>query len=146
MTTTYISCKKVRVNGRLPTRATDGSAGWDLYSAENVYLGPGERKLVSCGIALEIPDGYSGNIRPRSGLAGKYGITVINSPGTVDSDYRGTIFVPLINHNRESGYKVKTGDRIAQIIFERVLNISLVEVTELNPSIRDNKGFGSTGV
>lgn len=145
MTTTYVKCKIVRVKGRLITKATAGSAGWDVYSAESGMLRAGERKLFSAGIQLEIPEGFEGVVRPRSGLATKHGVTIVNSPGTIDSDYRGEVFIGLINLSSDKDYSVCTGDRIAQIVFQRVANVSVVEVSEISSSERGEGGFGSTG-
>jgi len=126
---------------------TDHSAGMDLYAelAADIVLSPGERILVPTGIALELPDGYEAQIRPRSGLALRHGISLVNSPGTIDPDYRGEIAVILINHGAES-FSVKSGDRIAQMVFSRFTRVTLSEVTELGETSRGEGGFGHTGV
>jgi dUTP pyrophosphatase len=131
----------------LPARATERSAGLDLAAAvrEPVSIGPGAREIVPTGIAIAIPDGFEGQVRPRSGLALRHGVTVLNSPGTVDSDYRGEVKVVLINHGQEP-FVVKRGDRIAQLVIAPVVkaDIRLVEVLDDTP--RGQGGYGSTGV
>jgi dUTP pyrophosphatase len=127
----------------LPSYQTDGSSGLDLYSSENCILAKGDFRMISTGIALEIPPGYEGEVRARSGLASKFGIGVLNSPGTIDSDYRGEIKVILFNFGKEN-FEIKRGNRIAQLVFTRVERIVLVETNELNSTKRDNGGFGST--
>ena len=130
----------------LPSRQTTGSAGFDLSSAEpDVVLAPGERRLVSTGLAVEIPPGIEGQVRPRSGLALRHGITMPNAPGTIDSDYRGEVRVILQNLGSETVTIVR-GDRIAQLVFARYETPELVDVTELEQSSRGAGGFGSTGV
>jgi dUTP pyrophosphatase len=130
----------------LPERATEGSAGMDLRAAveADVELSPGARVLIPTGIALALPNGYEGQIRPRSGLALKHGVTVLNSPGTVDADYRGEVGVVLINHG-EDPFVVRRGDRIAQLIIAPVAECSLQEVDALPASGRGAGGYGSTG-
>lgn len=128
----------------LPSYATDGAAGMDVVSAEDRVLNPGERAAVATGIAIAIPEGYEVQIRPRSGLALKHGITVPNTPGTIDSDYRGEVKVILINHGLEP-YKVRRGDRIAQAVLSPVVRASWLEVRELDETNRGEGGFGSTG-
>ncbi len=130
----------------LPSRQTTGSAGFDLASAEpDFVLAPGERRLVSTGLALELPPGIEGQVRPRSGLAFRHGITMPNAPGTIDSDYRGEVRVILQNLGSEAVTIVR-GDRIAQLVFARYETPELVDVTELEQSSRGAGGFGSTGV
>jgi dUTP pyrophosphatase len=128
----------------LPSFATEHSAGLDLRSSEEVSLQPGEYKLVPTGISVEIPEGYEGGVRPRSGLALKYGITCLNSPGTIDSDYRGEVKVLLINMGKES-VQFKRGERIAQLIISKYEKPVIIEVEELNDSRRGAGGFGHTG-
>lgn len=132
----------------LPARASAGAAGFDLRAAveEPVTVAPGARQLVPCGIALAIPSGWEGQVRPRSGLALRHGITLINSPGTIDSDYRGELQVPLVNLGSQP-FVVTRGERIAQIIFAPVPPVQLVEMTSLPPADGDRGtgGFGSTG-
>jgi len=130
----------------LPSRQTTGSAGFDLASAEpDFVLAPGERRLVSTGLAVEIPAGIEGQVRPRSGLALRHGITMPNAPGTIDSDYRGEVRVILQNLGSEPVTIVR-GDRIAQLVFARYETPELVDATELEQSTRGVGGFGSTGV
>jgi dUTP pyrophosphatase len=130
----------------LPAYETDGSAGMDLRAdlAETLTLGPGERILVPTGLKLEIPPGYEGQVRPRSGLALKRGLTLLNAPGTIDSDYRGEVGVILINLSAEP-QRIEPGDRIAQLLFAPVTRAELVEVESLAGSERGAGGFGSTG-
>ena len=130
----------------LPSRQTTGSAGFDLASAEpDFVLAPGERRSVSTGLAVEIPPGIEGQVRPRSGLALRHGITMPNAPGTIDSDYRGEVRVILQNLGTEPVTIVR-GDRIAQLVFARYETPELVDATELEQSSRGAGGFGSTGV
>jgi dUTP pyrophosphatase len=130
----------------LPTRQTTGSAGFDLASAEpDFVLAPGERRLVSTGLAIELPAGMEGQVRPRSGLALKHGITMPNAPGTIDSDYRGELRVILQNAGT-APVTIARGDRIAQIVFARYEVPELVDATALEESARGSGGFGSTGV
>ena len=128
----------------VPSYATPGSAGLDIRSAEDVIIEPGERAAARSGIYLEIPPGFEGQVRPRSGLALKHGVTVLNSPGTIDSDYRGEVRVIMINHGREK-FSVKRGDRIAQIVFAPCARAGIEEVYELGDTGRSSGGFGSTG-
>ena len=116
-----------------------------MHSIEDIVLNPGERKLIATGLAFEIEYGYEVQIRPRSGLAFKHGITVLNTPGTIDSDYRGEIKVLLINHSNEK-FEIKKGDRIAQAVVAPVIQAKIVEVDELSDTARGESGFGSTGV
>jgi dUTP pyrophosphatase len=128
----------------LPSYATAGSAGMDLRSAEALTLKPGARALVSTGIAIALPDQFEAQVRPRSGLAVKYGVTVLNSPGTIDADYRGEIKVPLINHGFED-FVIARGDRIAQMVVAPVTTAVLVELDTLTETARGESGFGSSG-
>lgn len=128
----------------LPVYATQGSAGVDLKSSEeNFLLFPQERRLVHTGLFIEIPEGYEGQVRPRSGLAIKHGITVLNSPGTVDSDYRGEVCVILYNSSSDP-YQVKKGDKIAQMVFAKVEQMEFVMVSDLSETERGEGGFGHT--
>ncbi len=129
----------------LPARASDGAAGYDLRAAAAVELVPGARALVPTGFAIALPEGWEGQVRPRSGLALKYGVTVLNTPGTVDCDYRGEVGVVLINHG-EAPFSVARGDRIAQLVLAPVAAVALTEVEALPPAMRGSGGFGSTGV
>ncbi len=130
----------------LPHYATPGAAGMDLraYIEEAITLKSLERKLISTGLFMEIPDGYEAQVRPRSGLAIKHGLTCLNSPGTIDSDYRGELKVILINLSQED-HIVENGDRIAQIVFSKVQKATLQPVIELESTIRNEGGFGHTG-
>lgn len=131
----------------LPSYATSGSAGMDLMAAieDDVVLNPGERKLVSAGIAIAVPQGFEAQIRPRSGLALRHGISMVNTPGTIDSDYRGTVQVIMINHGSEP-FTIKRGDRIAQMVIAPVARAILVEMDELDETVRNDGGFGHTGI
>ncbi len=134
-------------NGRdlpLPAPQTAGAAGMDLCAAEEVVVVPGEVVVVGTGFAIAIPDGCEVQVRPRSGLAVNHGITLINSPGTIDSDYRGEVRVPLINHGKKS-YRVRRGERIAQMVVAQLAAVTAVEVTTLSATVRGQRGFGSTG-
>jgi dUTP pyrophosphatase len=129
----------------LPAYAHPGDAGADLSAAEDVDLGPGERALVRTGVAIALPAGYAAFVHPRSGLGTRYGVTVVNAPGTVDAGYRGEIKVTLLNTDREHPVSFKRGDRIAQLVIQRVARAAFREVTELPGSARGEGGFGSTG-
>jgi dUTP pyrophosphatase len=129
----------------LPSYAHDGDAGADLYAAVDVELAPGQRGLVPTGIAIVLPPGYVGLVHPRSGLATRLGVTVLNAPGTVDSGYRGEILVNLINHDPKSPATISRGDRIAQLVVQRVERADFYSVEELSDSARGAGGHGSTG-
>jgi dUTP pyrophosphatase len=128
----------------LPVYASAGAAGMDVAAAEDVTISPAARHAVATGFAMAIPAGYEIQVRPRSGLALKYGITVPNTPGTIDSDYRGELKVILINHGAEP-FAVRRGDRIAQLVLAPVSQASWLEVSELDDTVRGAGGFGSTG-
>lgn len=128
----------------LPAYATAGAAGMDVVAAEDVSIAPGDRHAVATGFALAIPAGFEIQVRPRSGLALKHGVTVPNTPGTIDSDYRGELKVILINHGSES-FAVRRGDRIAQLVLAPVVQARWDEVDELDETARGAGGFGSTG-
>ena len=130
---------------RLPTRAHDGDAGLDLYALEAAVLAPGERASVPTGIAVEIPPGQAGLVLPRSGLAARHGISVVNAPGLIDSGYRGEVRVLLLNTDRERPFELGAGDRIAQLVLVKVELPTLVEVDGLSDSERGAGGFGSSG-
>jgi len=132
----------------LPKYETDGSAGMDLYSTKNTWIIPGQISIISTGIAISLPKGYEAQIRPRSGLAAKYGITVVNAPGTIDSDYRGEIKIILTNLSRQQ-HQVLRGNRIAQMVINKVEQINWLSVEtglDLEQSERGTDGFGSTGI
>ena len=129
----------------LPSYAKGGDAGADLVTRVDVTLAPGERKLVPTGISIALPDGYAAFVHPRSGLAIKHGVTMVNAPGTVDAGFRGELQMILINHDPESTVTFSRGDRIAQLVIQRVERAEFVEVNELPGSGRGADGFGSTG-
>lgn len=131
---------------RIPVYAHPGDAGADLHSAVALTLGPGERALVPTGVSIALPDGFAAFVVPRSGLAAKHGITIVNSPGTVDAGYRGEIKVCLLNTDRSEPFEIAEGDRIAQLIIMPVTRAQFVEVERLPGSDRGEGGFGSTGV
>ena len=128
----------------LPERAYSGDAGLDLSACERVELGPGERALVGTGLAVAIPEGYAGFVQPRSGLASKHGITIVNTPGLVDSGYRGELRVALLNTDKVEPFVVEPGMRIAQLVVLEHPEVELVEVDELPESERGVRGFGSS--
>lgn len=129
----------------LPAYATHGAAGMDVLSAEDITLAPGMRHPVATGLAMAIPDGYEIQVRPRSGLAFKHGVTVPNTPGTIDSDYRGELKILLINHGTDD-FVIKRGERVAQLVLAPVTQARWHEVEELDDTVRGSGGFGSTGV
>lgn len=139
-----VAVRRVRDDAVLPTRAYDGDAGLDLAACESVTLGPGERATVSTGIAVEIPPGYAGFVQPRSGLAARHGIGVVNSPGLIDSGYRGEVRVVLLNTDRTLAFTVEPGMRIAQLVIVAVPAVRVVEADELALSDRGERGFGSS--
>ncbi len=129
----------------VPAYAHPGDAGADLVSTVDVLLAPGERALVPTGVRVALPDGCAGFVVPRSGLAAKHGITIVNAPGTIDAGYRGEIKVALLNTDREAPYQVSAGDRIAQLIVAPVMRARFVAVSDLDESARGDGGFGSSG-
>jgi dUTP pyrophosphatase len=129
----------------LPNYAKGGDAGADIVSAIDITLAPGERALVPTGISIALPDGYVALVHPRSGLAIKHGVTMVNSPGTVDAGYRGELKLILINHDPKESVSFKRGDRVAQLVIQQVERVKFVEVEELPGSGRGTDGFGSTG-
>ncbi|MCX6747322.1 MAG: dUTP diphosphatase [Candidatus Pacearchaeota archaeon] len=139
-----IKIKKIHPNAQIPKYAHEGDAGMDLISVENVVIEPKHRIAVRTGLQVELPKGYEMQIRPRSGLALTKGITVLNSPGTIDSEYRGEIRVILINLGSE-GYYVEKGDKIAQAVINKFEKLKIEEFKELSVTKRNEKGFGSTG-
>ncbi len=139
-----LKIKKLNKNAIIPAYQSELAAGFDLHSIEECLLKPNERKLVKTGLAFEIEEGYEVQIRPRSGLAYKHGITVLNSPGTIDADYRGEIMVLLINLGDEE-FEIKKGERIAQGVIAPVVQAEFVEVDKLSDTKRGKGGFGSTG-
>ena len=129
----------------LPRYAKGGDAGADIVSRIDITLAPGERALVPTGIAIALPDGYVALVHPRSGLAIKHGVTMVNAPGTVDAGYRGELQIILINHDKSESVSFKRGDRIAQLVIQKVERAEFVEVQDLPGSGRGTGGFGSTG-
>ncbi|MBP2707065.1 dUTP diphosphatase [Microbispora sp. RL4-1S] len=129
----------------IPTYAHPGDAGADLYAVEDVELQPGERAVVGTGVAIALPDGYAAFVHPRSGLAAAFGVTLVNAPGTVDAGYRGEIRVTLINTDMKEPVRFRRGDRIAQLVVQRVEKAAFHEVDRLPGSVRGANGFGSTG-
>lgn len=140
-----LAIQRLRPDALLPTRAHDDDAGLDLYAVEPATLEPGARATVPTGIAVEIPQRHAGLVLPRSGLAAKHGVTVVNAPGLIDAGYRGEIMVVLLNTDRESAFAVTPGDRIAQLLITRIESPDLTEVAELPPTRRADGGFGSSG-
>lgn len=137
--------RRLRPDAAVPQSAYAGDAGLDLSSCERVVMGPGERAVVGTGLAVEIPEGYAGFVQPRSGLAARHGITIVNSPGLVDSGYRGELMVVLLNTDREHAFTVEPGMRIAQLVVLPVPEVDVVEVEELAESERGARGHGSSG-
>ena len=129
----------------LPQYAIPGDAGMDVFSSIDSVIAPGEREVIPTGIAIALPEGYVAFAHPRSGLAAKHGISIVNAPGTIDSGYRGEIKIILINTDRESSFEIKRGDRIAQLVFQKFESAKFFEVEQLPQSQRASGGFGSTG-
>lgn len=142
MTTVHV--RKID-EGQMPIKASEGAAGWDLFSNEYRVIMPGAVEVIRTGICVEMPSGYEGQVRPRSGLAAKYGVTVLNAPGTIDSDYRGEVKVILINHGKRP-FQVNRFARIAQLVICSTASVILVEKDELSTTTRGEGGLGSTGV
>ncbi len=136
--------KRLVPNAVIPSFQTSGASGADVYSVQDVDIQPGEIQLVSLGFAVAVPKGFELQVRPRSGLALKHSVTVLNTPGTIDSDYRGEVRVILINHGSEV-FRVRAGDRIAQVVLAKVYQEDFIEVYELDATLRGTGGFGSTG-
>lgn len=129
----------------LPTRAHEGDAGLDLYASEPAHIGPAERWQVATGIAVEIPDGQAGLVLPRSGLARRHGISLVNAPGLIDAGYRGEVKVLLLNNDPAEIFRIKPGDRIAQLLVTPLAAVEPVQADALSESVRGEGGFGSTG-
>ena len=136
---------KLKDEATLPTRAHEDDAGLDLYACEPAHIGPGERWSVGTGIAIEIPEGHAGFVLPRSGLASKHGIALVNSPGLIDSGYRGEVRVLLLNTDPAETFRVEAGARIAQLVIVPIALAESVEVEALSHSARGDGGFGSSG-
>jgi dUTP pyrophosphatase len=139
-----VAVRRLHANARLPTQAYEGDAGLDLAACDGAVLSPGGRAVIPTGIAVEIPEGYAGFVQPRSGLAARHGIGVVNSPGLIDAGYRGEIRVVLINTDTEHAFEVQPGMRIAQLVVAPVASVRLVEVDALAGSERGARGFGSS--
>lgn len=137
--------KRLDADVPLPAYALPGDAGADIVAAQDLRLEPGERAVLPTGIAIAVPDGYAAFVHPRSGLAARAGLGLVNAPGTIDSGYRGEIKVIVINHDPRATLKLSRGERIAQLVFQRVETASFVEVAELPASVRGAGGHGSTG-
>jgi dUTP pyrophosphatase len=140
-----VPVRRLRPDAVVPGRAYEGDAGVDLAACERCELAPGERSVVGTGIAVAIPEGYAGFVQPRSGLAAKHGITIVNTPGLVDAGYRGEVLVTLLNTDREEAFVVEPGMRIAQLVVVPVESLELEEVDELAASQRGGRGHGSSG-
>ena len=137
---------RARNDAVLPVRAHGGDAGLDLAACETVTIGAGERAAVGTGLAVEIPDGHAGLVVPRSGLALRHGISIVNAPGVIDAGYRGEVRVILLNTDREQPFTVEPGMRIAQLLVVPALVVDVVEVAELTETVRGEGGFGSSGL
>ncbi|KAF0124948.1 MAG: dut [Elusimicrobia bacterium] len=140
-----ITVQKLAEGARIPAYAHEGDAGVDLYSAVDKVLQPGERALIPTGLKMAIPHGYEGQVRPKSGLALKHGLTVLNTPGTVDAPYRGEVGVILVNLDPKTPYEIKKGEKVAQMVFNKVEYAYFTEAKELAETTRGAGGFGSTG-
>jgi dUTP pyrophosphatase len=140
-----LRCARLSDAATLPTRAHEGDAGLDLYASEPAHIGPGERWSVGTGVAVEIPEGHAGLVLPRSGLAREHGIALVNSPGLIDSGYRGELRVLLLNTDPADLFRVEAGDRIAQLVVAPIALPTPVEVDALSESARAGGGFGSSG-
>ena len=143
--TVSIGVRRLDADLPLPSYAHPGDAGADLRAASDVTLEPGERSLVPTGVALAIPDGWVGLVHPRSGLAAKHGISIVNAPGTVDAGYRGEILVNLINLDPRDAFTVRRGDRIAQLVVQQVARVEFLEVDSLEATSRGDTGHGASG-
>ncbi len=140
-----IEVKLLDGGAQAPAYAHDGDAGCDLRSSVDLVLKPGQRAMVPTGLALAIPEGYAGFVQPRSGLAAKHGIGVVNGPGLIDSGYRGEVKVILINFDDSEPFRIERGDKIAQLVIQKVAKASFKPVEELSDTVRGDGGFGSTG-
>ena len=143
---TELPVARLRDDATLPAHAYDGDAGLDLAACERAELGPGERALVGTGVAVAIPDGFAGLVLPRSGLAARHGLTIVNAPGLIDSGYHGELKVILLNTDARELFVVEPGMRIAQLVLVETASVRLLEVEELPESERGSAGFGSSGV
>lgn len=140
-----LEVRRLHPDARLPVRAHDDDAGYDLCATEAVTIAPGERALIGTGIAIALPAGHAGLVLPRSGLAVRHGISMVNAPGLIDAGYRGELRVLLLNTDLRESFDVAVGDRIAQLVVSAVAAPAVVEVGELSDTVRGEGGFGSTG-
>lgn len=140
-----LGCIKLRQDARLPTRANDDDAGLDLYAVEPATIAPGDRAGIGTGIAVEIPAGHAGLVLPRSGLAARHGIALVNAPGLIDAGYRGEVRVLLLNTDRTATFEISPGNRIAQLLVTPFVAAHPIEAVELGATARAGGGFGSTG-
>jgi dUTP pyrophosphatase len=143
---TDLLIRRLHPDAQMPAGAYDGDAGLDLASVEEAVLAPGERRTVATGLAIAIPDGHAGFVQPRSGLASRHGITVVNAPGLIDAGYRGELKVVLLNTDSDEPFHVRPGDRIAQLVVLALPRITVTEADDLPPSERAERGFGSSTV
>jgi len=143
---TALHVTRVRDDAVLPARAHDGDAGLDLSACETVTIGAGERATVATGLAVEIPEGHAGLVVPRSGLALRHGLSIVNAPGVIDAGYRGEVRVILLNTDREQPFTVEPGMRIAQLLVVPALAVDVVELGGLTETVRGEGGFGSSGL
>ena len=144
MSTINIKIKRLNENAILPEKQHDSDAGYDLHSIEEIILRPNKIYKIRTGIAIQIPNHYAGLVLPRSGLSSKYGISLINTPGLIDSGYRGELLIPLINHSSNE-YTINKTERVAQLILIEIPEVKIEVTSDLDESDRDSKGFGSTG-
>jgi dUTP pyrophosphatase len=140
-----VKVQRIEADAKMPCYAHPGDSGMDLFSVEEIVLQPGERKLVRTGIKISLPKGFEAQVRPKSGIAINNGVTVLNTPGTIDSCYRGEVQVILINLGKEA-FKIEKGKKIAQLVIAKVEEAKVKEVDELDETSRSNGGFGSTGL
>lgn len=140
-----LKVQRISPDATLPERAREGDAGLDLCAAEAAHIGPGERWKVATGLAIEVPEGHAGLVLPRSGLAARHGISLVNAPGLIDSGYRGEVAVLLLNNDPAEIFRVEKGDRIAQLVIVPIASPDPVEVEELSETERGTGGFGSSG-
>jgi dUTP pyrophosphatase len=139
-----LAITRLHEDAKLPERAYPGDAGLDLAAVEETVLGPGERAMVRTGVAVAVPEGYAGFVQPRSGLAARHGITIVNTPGLIDAGYRGEVRIVLLNTDARESFRVEAGMRIAQLVVLKVPEVELREVDELPASERGARGFGSS--
>ena len=143
---TELLVRRLHPDAQMPAGAYEGDAGLDLASVEEAVLAPGQRRTVATGLAVAIPDGHAGFVQPRSGLASRHGITVVNAPGLIDAGYRGELKVVLLNTDRDAPFHIRPGDRIAQLVVLALPRITVTEAADLPPSERAQRGFGSSTV